>query len=93
MTIQYGTATAERVICRTPRDLRVGFLTKNDTEGTETVYTLHPVTREIRVRTGEIGANDQDELGWREGHHVPPGAEYIGRCEWPSVTKRVWFEV
>ena len=92
MTIHYGTATAERVIHRTPSGLQVGFLTKNETDGIETVYALHPVTREIRFRTSQIGARDQGEMGWREGHYIPPGAEYIGRCERPSATTCAKFE-
>ncbi len=78
MTIHYGTASAERVIRRTPSGLRVGFTTKDDDNGAETLYALHPVTREIRVRTDRIGAGGLDGARWREGHYVPPGAEYVG---------------
>ncbi len=92
MTIHYGTATAERVICKTPSGARVGFVTTDPAEGTETLYTLHPITREIRVRTRRIGVDDVDAAGWREGHHIPPGAMYVGRCARPSRSAQVRFE-
>lgn len=78
MGINYGTAAAERVIRRTPSGLRVRFKTENHQEGTQTLYALHPITREIEVRTNCIGDHVPDGEGWREGHHVPPGAEFIG---------------
>ena len=83
MATRYGTAAAERIILRTPPRLRVGFRTTDRTAGTQTVYALHPVTREIRARTNRIDADDWHQESWREAHHVPPGAEYIGHCVWP----------
>lgn len=92
MTIQYGTATAERMIRDTPSGLRVGFRFDNEANGTRTLFTLHPVTREIRVRTTRTGDDAHIGAGWQETHHIPPGAEYVGRCMTPSDTAPLRFE-
>ena len=90
MTIQNGTATAEQMIRETPRGLRVGFRVEDGAHGIETLYALHPVTREIRVRTKRIG-EDQTGAAWRETHHIPLSAEYVGRCENPFEAAYVRF--
>lgn len=92
MDIHYGTAAAERIIQATPHRQRVGFAMQDRSEGIETVYTLHPVTREIRVRTGRIGAEGASADGWQEAHWIPPGAAYIGRSGRPSESVRLTFE-
>ena len=91
MTIRYGTSACERIIRGTPRRQRVGFSLPHPDEGTETLYALHPVTREIRVRTRRIGTDAMDGAGWREAHCIPPGAAYVGRCARPSETARITF--
>lgn len=78
MGIHYGTAAAERVILKSPCGLRVRFRTENHEDGTQTLFALHPVTREILVQTSRLGEPASDGEGWREGHFLPPGAEFIG---------------
>ena len=91
MTIQYGTSACERIICRTPVRQRVAFAMQNPDDGTETVYALHPVTREIRVRTGRAGEDGMEAGAWREAHCIPIGAAYVGRCGRPSERARITF--
>lgn len=83
MGIYYGTTAAEGVINRTPRGRRVRFKTENHEDGTKTLYALHAVTREILVQTSRLGELARDGEPWREGHHLPLGAEYIGHTVVP----------
>ncbi|MCB1350113.1 MAG: hypothetical protein KDK11_16290 [Maritimibacter sp.] len=91
ISIHYGTAPAEQIIRGTQAGLRVGFATTDVAAGTETLYALHPVTRDIRVRHRPIGEDGPDGAAWGEAHYIPPGAMYVGRCASFAETARVSF--